>query len=142
MARPTTAFPPATDDASSRDTAATAPEHDQSATGPAWLSPWLIVLLAVALRWPLLLLTTGSDYWFYQSLGRLSNLGFYPYIHYWLEYPPVFPWLAVAVYRITTLFPPALFGDADATFHTALGTISVLADAGIVALIGAIGGEL
>ncbi|HEU5327096.1 MAG TPA: glycosyltransferase 87 family protein [Thermomicrobiales bacterium] len=142
MARPTTAFPPAIDDASSRDTAATAPEHDQSATGPAWLSPWLIVLLAVALRWPLLLLTTGSDYWFYQSLGRLSNLGFYPYIHYWLEYPPVFPWLAVAVYRITTLFPPALFGDADATFHTALGTISVLADAGIVALIGAIGGEL
>jgi hypothetical protein len=143
MARQTApAIPPAADTDSARGPGTTSPGRDDSTTEPAWLSPWLIVLLAFALRWPLLLLTTGSDYWFYQSLGRLSNLGFYPYIHYWLEYPPVFPWLTVAVYRVTILFPPALFSDASATFHTVLGTISVLADAGIVALIGAIGGEL
>lgn len=97
---------------------------------------WLILALAAAFRFPLLLiLTQGSDYWFYLSLGQLSNLGFYPYLHYWLEYPPVFPWLVVAVYRFALTFPPILTNSFDATFHLLLGGLLVAADLALIALV-------
>jgi Glycosyltransferase family 87 len=99
---------------------------------------WLIMLLAVAFRLPILFVTDGFDYRFYRSLGELSNLGFYPYLDYWVEYPPVFPWIAVGAYRLTLLFPPTLFREFDASFHLVLGSVLVLADLVIVALVGAI----
>lgn len=97
------------------------------------LGPWLIIALAAALRVPLLLVTTGVDYPFYLELGRLSSLGFLPYRDFWLEYPPVFPWIVVAVYRLTLLMPaPAfypLLPDALAgIFHFNLGLIMVAFD--------------
>lgn len=100
---------------------------------------WLVLGLAAALRFPLLLLTDGSDYWFYLNLGRLSNLGYYPYLHYWLEYPPVFPWLAVAAYRFSLTFPPIFYGSFDRTYHALLGSVIVTAELGIVALVYLIG---
>ncbi|MFN8540981.1 MAG: glycosyltransferase 87 family protein [Thermomicrobiales bacterium] len=99
---------------------------------------WLILLLAVAFRLPILFVTDGFDYWFYRSLGELSNLGFYPYLDYWVEYPPVFPWIAVGAYRLTLLFPPTLFREFDASFHLVLGSVLVLADLVVVALVGAL----
>ena len=45
------------------------------------------------------------------SFVQLSDRGFYPVIHYWIEYPPVFPWLAVIVYRLSA---PLIFSNADA----------------------------
>jgi uncharacterized membrane protein len=97
------------------------------------LGPWLIIALAAALRIPLLLVTTGVDYPFYLELGRLSSLGFLPYRDFWLEYPPVFPWIVVAAYRLTLLMPaPAfypLLPDALAgIFHFNLGLVLVAAD--------------
>ncbi|HEY8600903.1 MAG TPA: hypothetical protein VIL85_20870, partial [Thermomicrobiales bacterium] len=65
----------------------TAPQPE--ATAEIGLGPCLIVVLAAALRIPLLFVTPGVDYPFYLSLGRLSDLGFLPYRDYWLEYPPV-----------------------------------------------------
>jgi hypothetical protein len=99
---------------------------------------WLILLLAAAFRVPVLLVTEGVDYWFYRTLGDLSNLGFYPYRDYWVEYPPVFPWLAVAAYRLTLLFPPTLFREFDASYHLVLGSVMILADLLIVAIVGAL----
>lgn len=97
------------------------------------IGPWLIIALAAALRIPLLLITTGVDYPFYLELGRLSSLGFLPYRDFWLEYPPVFPWIVVAAYRLTLLLPaPAfypLLPDALAgIFHFNLGLVLVAAD--------------
>ncbi len=46
-----------------------------------------------------------SDYFFFRAVAELSNLGYYPFIHYWMEYPPLFPWLNVAVYRLSLLIP-------------------------------------
>ncbi len=102
--------------------------------------PWLIMALAAALRLPLLFVTPGVDYPFYLSLGRLSDLGFLPYRDYWLEYPPVFPWLAVFAYRFVLLFPPALryLWEVDTlapTFHVALGSVMVAADLLGIALV-------
>ncbi len=57
-------------------------------------------LIALVVRVPLLVGSTKYyDYLHFLSLARLSDLGLYPYIHYWLEYPPVFPWLSVLIYR-------------------------------------------
>ena len=97
------------------------------------IGPWLIIALAAALRIPLLLVTTGVDYPFYLELGRLSSLGFLPYRDFWLEYPPVFPWIVVAAYRLTLLMPaPAFYPplpDAYAgIFHFNLGLVLVAAD--------------
>lgn len=99
---------------------------------------WLILLLAAAFRIPMLFVTEGFDYWFYRALGGLSDLGFYPYLDYWVEYPPVFPWIAVGAYRLTLLFPPTLFRDFEASYHLVLGAVLVLADIAIVALVGAL----
>jgi hypothetical protein len=99
---------------------------------------WLILLLAAAFRLPVLFVTDGFDYWFYRALGGLSNLGFYPYLDYWVEYPPVFPWLAVAAYRLTLLFPPTLFHEFDKSYHLVLGSVMVLADLVVVAVVGAL----
>ena len=41
----------------------------------------------------------ASDYNFYLDIAQLSDRGLYPTVDFWLEYPPVFPWLAVAVYK-------------------------------------------
>jgi hypothetical protein len=36
---------------------------------------------------------------------RLSDLGLYPYIHYWMEYPPLLSWLPILAYRLSHLLP-------------------------------------
>jgi hypothetical protein len=46
-----------------------------------------------------------SDYFFFRAIAELSNLGYYPFAHYWMEYPPLFPWLNVGVYRLSLLIP-------------------------------------
>lgn len=115
-----------------------APQPEPDAGGRLPGDFWLIVVLAAALRLPLLLITEGFDYWFYRGLGELSDLGFYPFRDYWVEYPPVFPWLAVGAYRLTLLFPPTLFKDFAASYHLVLGLPLVLADVATVALVGAI----
>lgn len=114
------------------------PANDASTGG--CLGLWLILALAAALRVPLLFVTPGVDYPFYLSVGRLSDLGFLPYRDYWLEYPPVFPWLIIAAYRGVLLVPPALryLWETDTlapTFHLALGSVLVVADLLGIALV-------
>ncbi len=115
---------------------------DDGQRGELRLGFWLIVGLAAALRLPLLIVMPGIDYGFYASLGRLSEFGFLPFRDYWVEYPPVFPWLAVLTYRFTLLFPPTFFVDRTVTYHVVLGAVMVAADLVIIALIGALGARL
>lgn len=42
------------------------------------------------------LLASAPDQFFYVEIGNLASQGLFPYIHYWSEYPPVFPWIIVA----------------------------------------------
>ena len=69
-----------------------------------------IVLLFVALRlmilatFPAANLALYGDYAYYYELAAYSDQGHLPFIHYWSEYPPVFPFLSVGVYQLARLF--------------------------------------
>ena len=76
----------------------------------------------------------NSDYDFYFSFARLSNLGFYPFVSYWLEYPPLFPWLAVLIYRLSLLLPP-MPEEPIFWFRLLLGGVVYLFDLGNLVLI-------
>ena len=41
-----------------------------------------------------------GDYRHYFNLAELTRRGFYPFIHYWYEFPPIFPYLNIAVYTV------------------------------------------
>jgi hypothetical protein len=67
---------------------------------------WLIISLFVSSRLMLLLafppenLITYGDYQHYFNVAALSRAGHFPFIHYWYEFPPIFPWLNIAVYTL------------------------------------------
>ena len=48
---------------------------------------------------------TGPDSAYHFQLGRLAASGAYPFIDYWVEYPPGFTWLSVLAYKISVLLP-------------------------------------
>jgi hypothetical protein len=70
----------------------------------------LIVGLSVAFRLMWLMisppdnLTLFGDYPYYYELAAYSDQGYLPFIHYWSEYPPVFPFLSVGIYQFVRLF--------------------------------------
>ncbi len=41
-----------------------------------------------------------GDYQHYFNLADLTKQGFYPFIHYWYEFPPIFPYLNIAIYTL------------------------------------------
>ena len=72
----------------------------------------LLILVSAFHTMALLLLRPGGyilEWWGYYmphtGFVLLSDRGFYPYIHYWMEYPPILSWLPVAAYRLSHLFP-------------------------------------
>jgi len=70
----------------------------------------LILVLFLAFRLMLLMayppeaLTTYGDYRHYYNLARLSEQGYYTYLHFWYEFPPLFPYLSLGVYIIASSF--------------------------------------
>jgi hypothetical protein len=66
----------------------------------------LILLLFFSSRVMLLLayppedLVIYGDYPYYFRLAELTRQGFYPFFHYWQEYPPIFPYLNLIVYTL------------------------------------------
>jgi hypothetical protein len=48
-----------------------------------------------------------SDYWYYEEMASRLDSGYLPYLHYWVEYPPLFPWIPVGAYWLSRLLPPA-----------------------------------
>ncbi len=71
---------------------------------------------------------------------ELSDRGFYPVFHYWMEYPPLFPWLAVLAYRLS-MFIPA-WRDPNLWFNLLLGCTFLLFEIGNFVLIYAIAFKL
>ncbi len=67
---------------------------------------------------------------------QLSDRGFYPAIHYWMDYPPLFPWLAVIVYRLSLLLPS--WTDPNLWFNLLLGGTLLIFEIGNFVLIYAI----
>jgi hypothetical protein len=101
------------------------------------LSPGFFTLLALFLAFRLLtlfLLRPGgfirdwSDFDTYLGIAKLSDYGLYPYLHYWLEWPPVVPWLMVAAYKLSLLIPA--WPDERLWFILILGGVFVLFEAG------------
>lgn len=117
----------------------------------AWLAEHreflLVLVTATALRaMAVLVFRPGgylgdmSDFSFYRLLVDFTNQGYYPLVHFWMEYPPVVPWLLVGVYRLSLLIPPA--GEPGTWFYLLLSLVLVVADAGNLAVLYAIGRRL
>jgi hypothetical protein len=73
------------------------------------------------------------DYKFYFQHAQLSDRGLYPFLDYWMEYPPVFPWLVVGVYQLSLLIPPWL--DEMFAFATLLGLVLLAFEVGNFVLV-------
>jgi len=67
----------------------------------------LTLLLFVTFRlgllafWPADQLARWSDYDYYYQIASWADQGWLPYLHYWVEYPPLFPYLSVLLYLLT-----------------------------------------
>ena len=73
----------------------------------------LLVILAIYFRLMTLLLfqpggfiSEWSMYHHFLGIARVTDYGLYPFIDYWLEYPPPFPWLFTALYSLSLTIPP------------------------------------
>ena len=64
-----------------------------------WIAPAILVFLRL-----LLLLALPLEgmvgYGDFIHFFRIANLGGWPYIHYWSEFPPIFPFLGELIYRL------------------------------------------
>ena len=112
------------------------PEGTASPVLPHW-HPDFYTLLALFVAFRILtlfLLRPGgfirdwSDFDTYLGIAALSDYGLYPYFHYWLEWPPLVPWLSVGAYQFSLLFPP--WSDPRLWFVLILGTVFLLFETG------------
>ena len=105
---------------------------------------FLLALLFTSFRFLTLLLFEPGGYildWsgYYvpgASFVQLSDWGYYPIVHYWMEYPPLFPWLSVILYRLSMFLP--LWRDAQLWYNLLLGSALLLFEIGNFVLIYAI----
>jgi len=102
---------------------------------------WVLLALFVSFRiFTLFLLRPGgfirdwSDFDTYFGIASLSDYGLYPFLHFWLEWPPLVPWLAVGAYKLALLLPPWP-DDARLWFILILGSTFVLFEVGNFILI-------
>ena len=96
--------------------------------------PTLLALFIAFRLLTLLLLRPGgfirdwSDFDTYLGIAALSDYGLYPFLHFWLEWPPLMPWLAVGAYKLSLLFPP--WTDHRLWFVLILGFVFLLFETG------------
>ena len=76
----------------------------------------------------------GPDIYDYMRWGSLADSGLYPYVHYWSEYPPLFGWSAILIYRLSTLLP-ALPEEPRYWFTIVLRLTMTLFDVGSLFLV-------
>ncbi|MFC2046376.1 glycosyltransferase 87 family protein [Chloroflexota bacterium] len=74
-----------------------------------------------------------SDYWYYEDMAARMDSGYYPYVHYWVEYPPLFPWLPVGAYWLSRLLPPA--PQPQLWFYVTFGALMALFAVGNLVLV-------
>ncbi len=110
--------------------------------------PFLYVLVTfVAFRLMVLLLVkpggyigTVSDFEIYRLLASYASQDFYPAVDYWMEYPPLFPWVLVATYRLSLLLPN--WGNPGFWFNILLPIPLLLSEVANLILIYLIGRRL
>ena len=102
---------------------------------------WLILALFVTFRLlTLFLLRPGgfirdwSDFDTFLGIAGLSDYSLFPFLDFWLEWPPLMPWLAVGAYRLSLFFPPWT-DDPRLWFVLILGGLFVLFEIGNFILI-------
>lgn len=107
----------------------------------------LILVLAVAFRLLAVLvfrpggyLGEMSDFGFYRLLLSFTNQGYYPLIDFWIEYPPIFPWLMVGLYRLSLLIPA--WTEPGTWFYLLLSIVLTVVEAGNLILFYAIARRL
>ncbi len=82
-----------------------------------------------------------SDFDTYLGIASLSDYSMYPFLDFWLEWPPLIPWLTVGIYRLSLWLPP--WGDDPRLwFILMLGFIFLLFEIGNLVLINRIGQRL
>jgi hypothetical protein len=74
-----------------------------------------------------------TQYVYYREMAALSDQGHYPLLGHWIEYPPLFLWLSVALYRLAHLIPNQT--SANLVFYGLLGLAFVAAEVGILYLV-------
>lgn len=109
---------------------------------------WIILSLFAGFRLlTLLLLRPGgfirdwSDFDTYFGIAGLSDYGLYPFLDFWLEWPPLVPWLTVGIYRLSLLLPPWP-DDPRLWFILMLGGIFLLFEIGNFLLLYRLTGRL
>jgi hypothetical protein len=92
----------------------------------------LFLLLFLAFRlsilafWPADQLARWSDYDYYYDISAWVDEGKLPYIHYWVEYPPLFAFLSVLLYLLTPHY---------VAYAGALGLVQTIFDLGSLLLL-------
>jgi hypothetical protein len=76
----------------------------------------------------------------YLPFAQWSDRGLYPFVNYWLEWPPLFAWLVVGVYRLSLLVPA--WTDPRLWFNTFLGLSFLPFEVGNFILIYLLGQEM
>lgn len=95
---------------------------------------FVVLRLGLALLWrPIGLFERGSDVGAYEQRARLALQGLQPYLDYWVEYPPVFPWIASGLKLLSVPL-----GGNEAAFQVLFSLMMVGFEAGILWLIHAI----
>jgi hypothetical protein len=99
----------------------------------------LILVLAVGFRvMALLVFRPGgylgemSDFGYYRLLLSFTSQGFYPIADFWVEYPPIFPWILVGLYRLSLLIPA--WSEAGTWFYLEISLLLLLVEAGNLVL--------
>ena len=86
----------------------TAAPPTQNRRGPVYSASDFSLILALFFTGRLMMLLAFppenlifyGDYQHYFNLADMTRLGYYPFIHYWYEFPPIFPYLNIAVYTL------------------------------------------
>jgi hypothetical protein len=97
-----------------------------------WTGSRLVLLLFAGFRlsllafWPADQLARWSDYDYYYEVARWVDQGWLPYIHYWVEYPPLFSYLSVLLYLLMPRY---------VTFATGLALVQLVFEIGSLVLL-------
>jgi hypothetical protein len=89
----------------------------------------LTLLLFIAFRlsilafWPADQLARWSDYDYYYETAAWAEQGLLPYLHYWVEYPPLLPYLSVLLYLLTPHYTAYAAGLALVQLAFETGTL-------------------
>lgn len=63
-------------------------------------------LASLALRPGGFIIDRTPDLVHYLEVGRITASGQLPFFDFWMEYPPLMPWLAALAYRLSLIIPP------------------------------------